>query len=231
VDGALLVGDAGGLCNSLRLKGVHLAVQSGLAAGDALAAGWPKKNFSATALQGYPQQLQTSTPWKELQQIRNVRASFHYGLLPGMLAVGASLVSGGALPPGKMSFGPDADALHPKAGARPYPTPPAPQPGEAPLQLDKLSDLFFSKTQHEENQPSHLKILDPEKCKRCIEQYGAPCTRFCPAQVYVLPPGGQEIHVDFSNCLHCKTCQIKDPLRNIQWTAPEGGGGPLYTRM
>ncbi len=231
VDGAILVGDAGGLCNSLRLKGVHLAVQSGLAAGDALAACWQKGDFSAAALQPYPQQLHTSGPWRELAQIRNVRACFHHGLLPGMLAVGASVISGGALPPGKMSFGTDAAAMQPMATARPCPTPPAPDASAAALQLDKLSDLFFSKTHHEENQPSHLKILDPAKCKLCIQQYGAPCTRFCPAQVYVLAPEQQAIHIDFSNCLHCKTCQIKDPLQNIQWTAPEGGGGPIYSKM
>ena len=230
-DGAIMVGDAGGLCNSLRLKGVHLAVQSGLAAGDALFACWQNGDWSHAGLQKYPELLQGSTGWKELEKIRNVRASFHSGTLAGMLSVGASLCSGGALPPGRLSLDPDWKGMTALTSVRPCPQPPKATGSNSNLQLDKLSDVFFSKTHHEENQPSHLKIPDPGKCKTCIAKYGAPCTRFCPAQVYVLNEDKQGVHVDFSNCLHCKTCQIKDPLQNIQWTPPEGGGGPVYSRM
>ena len=230
-DGAILVGDSGGLCNSLRLKGVHLAVQSGLAAGDTLFDGWKNGDLSRAALQKYPERLKTSTAWKQLERIRNVRASFRYGLVPGMISVGMSTCSGGLLPPGRMALEPDWKAMKAKAGVRPCQPPPKAAGAEAGLQLDKLSDVFFSKTHHEENQPSHLKIPDPEKCKLCIQKYGAPCTLFCPGQVYVLKPDRQGIHIDFSNCLHCKTCQLKDPLQNIQWTPPAGGGGPVYSRM
>ena len=230
-DGALIVGDAGGLCNSLRLKGVHLAVQSGLSAGDALYECWKSGNYSKAALQKYPEQLQTSTSWLELQNIRNVRASFMFGTLPGMISVGMSLFSKGMLPPGRMPLEPDWASMKAKAAVKPCPLPAKVDEAESKLQLDKLSDLFFSKTHHEENQPSHLKIPDPAKCKVCIEKFGAPCTLFCPAQVYVMKEDNQGIHIDFSNCLHCKTCQIKDPMQNIQWTPPEGGGGPAYARM
>ena len=230
-DGAIIVGDAGGLCNSLRLKGVHLAVQSGLAAGDTLFDCWKSGDYSRTALQQYPQRLQASTAWKQLEGIRNVRASFKYGTLGGMASVGLSVFSGGRVPPGQMSLEADWDAMLPKAKVRPCLQTPKVEAAEAPLQLDKLSDVFFSKTHHEENQPAHLKIPDPEKCKLCIPKFGAPCTLFCPGQVYVLKPDQQSIHIDFSNCLHCKTCQIKDPLENLQWTPPEGGGGPVYSRM
>jgi len=231
VDGAILVGDGAGLCNSLRLKGVHLAVQSGIAAGDALFEGWKGKDFSVAAMMKYPERLKESASWKELQKTKNVRAGFTYGSVPGMMTVGMGVVSGGILPPGRMSLEPDWEAMKSKADAKPWVQPVKVGDSEANTQLDKLSDVFFSKTHHEENQPSHLKILDPEKCKTCIQKYGAPCTLFCPAQVYVLNDDKQGIHVDFSNCLHCKTCQIKDPLQNIRWTPPEGGGGPVYSRM
>lgn len=229
-EGALIVGDGGGLCNSLRLKGVHLAVQSGLSAGDTLFECWKNDDLSKAALMKYPARLKESAAWKELETIRNVRASFRYGTIPGMMAVGLSLVSSRLLP-GRMALHPDWSCMKPRAGVTPCAVPPKVADAEAPLQMDRLSDVYFSKTHHEENQPSHLKIPDPEKCKTCIREFGAPCTLFCPAQVYVLKDDKQGIHIDFSNCLHCKTCRIKDPLRNIQWTPPEGGGGPSYSGM
>ncbi len=230
-DGAIIVGDAGGLCNSLRLKGVHLAVQSGISAGDTLYECWKNDDMSRSALMKYPERLQKSAAWQELRKIKNVRASFRYGSIPGMMAVGMCTFSGGLLPPGRMALEPDREAMKPLAAVKPCKLPPKAGQDESNLQLDKLSDVFFSKTHHEENQPCHLKIPDPEKCKVCIRKFGAPCTLFCPAQVYVLKDDKQGIHIDFSNCLHCKTCQIKDPLHNIEWTPPEGGGGPGYSRM
>ena len=231
-DGAVIVGDGAGLSNSLRLKGVHLAVQSGIAAGDALFESWKNnKDFSVAALQKYPENLKDSVPWRELEKIKNVRAGFTYGSLPGMAVIGMSHFSCGLLPPGRIALEEDREAMKAKADVKPCALPPKVGADEANLQLDRLSDLFLSKTHHEENQPSHLKITDPDKCKICIKKYGAPCTLFCPAQVYVLTDDQQGIHIDFSNCLHCKTCQIKDPLNNIQWTPPEGGGGPVYSKM
>lgn len=230
-DGAIIVGDGAGLCNSLRLKGVHLAVQSGISAGNALFEGWKRKDFSVAVMSQYPESLKTSAAWAELEKIKNVRASFTYGILPGMASVGMSLFSSGMLPPGRMALEPDWEAMKAKADVKPCALPVKVDAGEANLQLDRLSDLFLSRTHHEENQPSHLKILDAEKCKVCIRKYGAPCTLFCPAQVYVLKDDQQGIHIDFANCLHCKTCQIKDPMQNIRWTPPEGGGGPVYTNM
>ena len=94
---------------------------------------------------------------------------------------------------------------------------------------DRLTDVFMSGTMHEEDQPCHLKILDTAKCEICQQRFGAPCTRFCPAEVYRLEEG--KLEIDFSNCLHCKTCRIKCPMGNIDWTFPQGGDGPRYTRM
>jgi electron-transferring-flavoprotein dehydrogenase len=99
------------------------------------------------------------------------------------------------------------------------------------LTFDKLSDLYHSGTRHEEDQPAHLKIGDWDLCAtRCREEYGNPCVNFCPASVYEMSDEGQgvQLKLNFSNCVHCKTCDIKDPYENITWTLPEGGGGPSY---
>ena len=99
----------------------------------------------------------------------------------------------------------------------------------SPLQPDRLTDVFMSGTIHEEDQPCHLKIKDPAACAACEKEFGSPCTRFCPAEVYLRE--GDHLQIDFSNCLHCKTCRIKCPKGNIDWTFPQGGDGPRYTRM
>jgi electron-transferring-flavoprotein dehydrogenase len=99
----------------------------------------------------------------------------------------------------------------------------------SPVQPDRLTDVFMSGTIHEENQPCHLKIFDSAKCAECEKKYGSPCTRFCPAEVYRREEG--ELHIDFSNCLLCKTCKVKCPMANIDWMFPQGGDGPRYTRM
>jgi len=98
--------------------------------------------------------------------------------------------------------------------------------------LEKLEDLYYSGVKHEENQSPHLRIIDPDLCSgKCIDNLGAPCVKFCPAQVYELSENRKEIKIQAANCLHCKTCQIKDPYQNIEWTFPEGGGGPGYREM
>ena len=97
------------------------------------------------------------------------------------------------------------------------------------MQPDRLTDVFMSGTIHEEDQPCHLKIKAPDKCEACERRFGSPCTRFCPAEVYRRDEG--KLQIDFSNCLHCKTCKIKCPMENIDWTFPQGGDGPRYTRM
>ncbi len=228
-DGAVIVGDGAGLLDSVRLKGVHMAVYSGMAAGDALWGCWQKKDWSTTLLKEYPARLQTSKGWTDIRKIRNVRASFKFGMLPGIMATGMSLVTGGWLPPGRVRRRPDHEGMARIGEGCKLPVPP--KANSSKQQLDLLTDVFHSGTKHEEHQPSHVHILDRGVCLKCKAEYDAPCTRFCPAQVYEWDEAEKQVRVSFTNCLHCKTCQIKNPKRNIEWVTPEGGGGPAYTDM
>lgn len=228
-DGVMILGDSAGLLDTLRLKGIHIAIQSGIAAGDALFECWQKNDFSLGALQEYPRRFHAMSGWRQMNRVRNVRASFARGTIPGMIAAGLSVVTGGFLPGGRRTMERDYATLKPVSAGSELPGAPS---SDQALQMDRLSDLYHSGTRHEEDQPSHLKIPDPVVCcEKCIPTYGAPCTKFCPAQVYNLSDDGKSIRVDFANCLHCGTCEVKDPYRNIEWHLPEGDGGPRYQGM
>ncbi|MDD5521394.1 MAG: electron transfer flavoprotein-ubiquinone oxidoreductase [Kiritimatiellae bacterium] len=230
-DGAMIVGDGAGLLDSLRLKGIHIALQSGIAAGDTLFDCWEKNDYSLNTLKAYPEKFYQMSGWKQMRRVKNVHASFTYGMFPGMMAVGMSWATAGILPMGQLTTTADWKHMKPKSECKPWDQVPKSDDSNRELQMDRLTDVFFSGTKHEEHQPCHLKILDTEKCKECINKFGAPCTLFCPAQVYTLNDDGLSIRIDPSNCLHCKTCQIKDPYQNIEWNLPEGGGGPHYKEM
>jgi electron-transferring-flavoprotein dehydrogenase len=225
-DGALIVGDGAGLVDTLRIKGVHIAMQSGLAAAQTLADCWAAGDFSLAALEAYGERLKKTSGWRELKRVKNVRAPFSTNLLLGVLSAGCAWATRGALPFWAVPMEPDHEALLPLKGRAPDR---AGAPPAGPTSPDRLTDVFMSGTMHDEDQPCHLKIKNREACADCIGRFGAPCQLFCPAEVYRLEEG--RIHVDFSNCLHCKTCQIKDPYQNIEWTFPQGGEGPRYTRM
>ena len=217
--GVLIVGDGAGLLDSLRIKGVHIALQSGMAAAESILTG---KDYEAI--------LRKTSGWKEMKRVRNVRAGFCYGLPWGVAMAGLAWITRGLFPffrlPG-LSEG-DAAGLRRLDGGK-CALSPVPSGMPAAVMPDRLTDVFMSGTIHEENQPCHLKILDPGKCRTCQVEFGAPCTRFCPAEVYRMDEG--KLEIDFSNCLHCKTCRIKCPMENIDWTFPQGGDGPRYTRM
>jgi electron-transferring-flavoprotein dehydrogenase len=228
-DGVMIVGDGAGLLDSLRLKGIHIAMQSGIAAGDTLFDGWKKNEFSPSVLRDYPKRFHSMSGWRQMKRVKNVRACFTRGTLAGMTGAGMSVFTNGLLPSGRLKMEADGKAMRRKSESRKFAEG---WPTNPDLDLDRLTDVYHSDTHHEENQPCHLKILDPERCVReCFEKYGAPCALFCPAQVYNLTGDGKGIRIDFSNCLHCETCQIKDPLGNIRWTFPEGGDGPRYCGM
>ncbi len=228
--GALIVGDAAGLLDAVRLKGAHLAVESGMAAAEALYACWAADDWSAARLDQYPARLYASEPWRRWRRFRNVRPLFQWGQVPGIMAIGASFLTAGVLPPGRFRSHPDhlADPL----ADCPRPRPDLPGPSEKELNLDILTDIYHSGTEHEEDQPCHLVIREPARCTAgCFAKFGAPCTIFCPAQVYEYNEERTAIRISPSNCLHCKTCTIKCPLGNIEWRLPEGGGGPRYQGM
>ena len=225
-DGALIVGDGAGLVDTLRIKGIHIAAQSGRAAAETLAECWNANDFSLKALKPYGDRLKRTEGWKQLKRVKNVRAPFSTNLILGVMSAGCAWATFGTFPFWQVPMAPDYEEMLPLKGGK---LPEAKVLDTSPTSPDRLTDVFMSGTIHDEDQPCHLKILDRAVCQKCIKLYGAPCQRFCPAEVYRLEDG--KIHVDFSNCLHCKTCQIKDPFQNIEWTFPQGGDGPRYTRM
>lgn len=229
VDGALFVGDSASMLNVQRLKGIHTAMKSGMLAAEtaleALAAG----DASARVLQSYPERVEASWIKTELHRARNFGQALSRKGVVKFLLLGSQMVSGGRGLVDPMATVDDATTLKP---GRLEEAPPV-QNLDGQLYLDKLTGVYLSGTAHEEDQPCHLVIPDRELCvTRCWDTLRSPCTRFCPGQVYEMEPvdgGRPKLKLNPSNCLHCKTCEIKDPFHNILWTCPEGGGGPNYT--
>ncbi len=223
--GCLIVGDGAGLLDSLRIKGVHIALRAGVCAAEAILAGDEESYF---------ERLKKTPGWKEMKRVRNVRASFSYGMPFGVAAAGLAWATNGLFPFWRVPGCDEGDAatLKPLDRAK-LAREAANRPENSPTMPDRLTDVFMSGAMHEEDQPCHLKIKKPALCAECEEKFGSPCTRFCPAEVYRREPDAPAgaPTIDFSNCLHCKTCRIKCPMGNIDWTFPQGGDGPRYTRM
>jgi electron-transferring-flavoprotein dehydrogenase len=239
-DGLLIAGDAGGFLNSMRLKGVHLAMRTGMLAAetafDAVRAG----DASAARLKSYQDAIDASDVRRELYPVRNVHQSFSYGLLAGVAYSGLSLVTGGwwVRDPMPAHAGYERVARLDEYYKDGRPDPDAtvnPARIDRKLTFDRLTNVHYSGTRHAEDQPSHLLVHDTDICRtRCREEYGNPCTRFCPANVYEMVDAGdgtKKLQINPSNCVHCKTCDIMDPYQVIDWVPPEGGGGPQYEGM
>lgn len=231
-DGLMLVGESAGLLNSMRLKGIHLALASGMMAAKTAFQALALEDYSAAMLSGYERQFRSSAARRELWRARNFHQGFSAGLVPGMMNTAVGLLTGGR--GFKARLGAIPDHLH-MAKLTDLGNPPPPsRKFDGVLTFDKLTDVYASGTRHEENQPAHLKVGDPTICQtRCVVEYGNPCQYFCPAQVYeiVEDEGGKRLHINAGNCVHCKTCDIADPYGIITWTVPEGGGGPAYSGM
>lgn len=238
VDGALLVGDSAGLLNVPYLKGIHYAMKSGMLAADTIFNALLHNDASAAGLSSYEARLASSYVIQDLYRVRNFRRAFAYGRLPGLLLGGLTMWTG--LGPSKPAgVQEDFRHLRPLDQAARGRWVSAPARYDAGVLVDKLTDVYHSGTQHREDQPSHIQILDPTRCLTdCIARFGdAPCTHFCPAGVYevVGERAGCRIQINFANCVHCKTCVIKDPIdvvpgdqvQNIVWRAP-AEGGPRY---
>jgi electron-transferring-flavoprotein dehydrogenase len=239
-DGLLIAGDAGGFVNSIRLKGIHLAMRTGMLAADAAFDAIRAGDLSAARLKSYEAAINASDVRRELYPVRNVHQAFSYGLMPGMAYAGLSLVTGGWWIQDPMPV--HAGYEHLRKLAEYYPDgQPDPESTVNPVKIDRqltydrLTGVHFSGTRHPEDQPSHLVVHDANVCAtRCREEFGNPCTRFCPANVYEMVDAGhgrKKLQINASNCVHCKTCDIMDPYQIIDWVPPEGGGGPQYEGM
>ena len=229
--GGLLVGDAAGFLNVPKIKGNHAAMKSGMLAAEALVEIFQTGDPSGKECTGYHQKFEESWLKKELSSVRNIRPSFHWGLLPGLIysALDTYLFRGKA--PWTFRNHADHDRLQ-KAALAPaidYPKP------DGVLTFDRLSSVFVSNTNHEEDQPCHLQLKDPTVPVRVnLQLYDEPAQRYCPAGVYEIvhnDRGEPRLQINAQNCVHCKTCDIKDPTQNINWVVPQGGGGPNYSGM
>jgi electron-transferring-flavoprotein dehydrogenase len=230
VHGGLIVGDSGSFLDSQRLKGIHLAMKSGMLAAEAAFEALKSGDTSAKTLKLYKEKIDRSYIKEELWKVRNFHQSFHNGLFQGFVLSGLQQVTGGRGLVDPMQAHPGYEAYQKIHGR------PAPQrfKGDGKLTFDRLTDVYHSGTRHEEDQPCHLKVLDLNICStRCVEEYGNPCQYFCPAAVYemVKEGAGVKLKISAANCVHCKTCDIADPYQIIDWAVPEGGGGPNYEGM
>ena len=230
--GGVLVGDDAGFLNASRIKGSHAAIKSGMLAADA-AYEAVAKGRSSDVLTAYPSAFQESWLYDELYRARNFKPWMSKGLISGTLMVGIDqIVLGGKAPWTLHHHHSDHETLMEKRDCTPidYPKP------DGVLTFDRLSSVFISNTNHEENQPCHLTLKDATvPINVNLERYDAPEQRYCPAGVYeiVRDDAGTNprLQINAQNCVHCKTCDIKDPTQNIVWVVPEGGGGPNYPNM
>lgn len=229
--GGLLVGDTAGFLNVPKIKGTHTAMQSAMLAAEAVfeLLGQEQPAREATA---YSQKFKQSWLHEELHRVRNIRPSFRWGLWPAMIysALDTFLFRGKA-PWTLRHHQADHQSLKPADECAPiaYPKP------DGVLTFDRLSSVFISNTNHGEDQPPHLKLKDASvPVQFNLAKYDAPEQRYCPAGVYEIvgrEEGEPRLQINAQNCVHCKTCDIKDPTQNIVWTVPEGGGGPNYPNM
>jgi electron-transferring-flavoprotein dehydrogenase len=225
--GGALIGDAAGFLNVPKIKGTHAAMKSGMVAAeavaDALAEGRPD------LLPRYEEKLRSSWLWDELAAARNIRPGFaRFGLFGGLLHAAAdTYLLRGRAPWTLHHRHADHETLQPKAATNEivYPKP------DGVLTFDRLSSVYISNTNHEEDQPAHLTLRDPSRWAATNwATYGSPESRYCPAGVYEAVADGDNmrLQINAQNCVHCKTCDIKDPTQNIVWSPPEGAGGPNY---
>jgi electron-transferring-flavoprotein dehydrogenase len=236
--GWCVVGDSASFVDVQKLKGIHLAMKSGMLAGET--AFEVLKNPSATdTYKQYSEKIESSFVKKELYRVRNFHQALSLGLFKGLPLIALQEITGGRGLFDPMTSHSDAKTTETiaavwgspekaKAGSQ-LPTP------DGKLFFDKLSSVYLTGTSHDEDSPNHLLLQNPDTCRSiCEPKYKSPCVQFCPASVYEMIPslqhaGEKELQINSTNCIHCKTCDIKCPFENIDWTAPEGGGGPKYT--
>jgi electron-transferring-flavoprotein dehydrogenase len=237
-DGLILCGDSAGLLDPRKLKGIHYAIKSGIMAAETLYEAVRKDDYSAAVLAKYAERFEKSWVKQELHVSRNFHAGFKKGLTAGLFHAGVQMISGGRGLFDRKHHDRDHEYMLTRTD---YKRRFGEDPKKHEVKLDneytfdKVTDVYKSGTAHEEHQPSHLVIEDYDICNnRCTEEYGNPCRHFCPAQVYEMVddpdrPGKLKLQLTPSNCVHCKTCDIRDPYQVIRWVTPQGGEGPNYT--
>ena len=239
-DHVMIVGDSAGLVAMPSLKGVHLGIQSGMLAAKTAFEALKKNDTTSRQLNLYEELFEKSPAHKELYAVRNFRQSFKNNLFLGMLQFGTQLVTGGRglSLSGKLKMAEDYkhyDSIREVRGRAFLEQNKNELVFDKVMTFDKEADIFYSGTKHDEEQPSHIVVPNLEVCQVCIEKYDAPCQRFCPAQVFEIAADGKtgkkQLTLHPSNCVHCKTCDIKDPFENVLWLTPYGGDGPEYENM
>ncbi|MEE8196467.1 MAG: electron transfer flavoprotein-ubiquinone oxidoreductase [Acidiferrobacterales bacterium] len=228
--GGALIGDGAGFLNVPKIKGTHTAMKSGMVAAEA--------TFEALQagadgdLADYPTRLKNTWLWDELYRVRNIRPAFRWGLVGGLAYSGLDTYVLRGRAPWTMHHHNDHECLNKASACRPidYPKP------DGEVSFDKLSSVYLSGTNHEENQPVHLRLKNASVAIDInLKDYEAPEERYCPAGVYEIvrdeDGSNPRLQINAQNCVHCKTCDIKDPTQNIDWVVPEGGGGPNYPNM
>ena len=232
--GAAIVGDAAGFLNVPRIKGIHCAIKSAMLAAEAVFPLLDNEGENAQSgkeAAAYQNLFEQSWLYRELHAARNIRPSFKWGMWPAFAYTGLEqYILKGRAPWTLKHHGTDHGSLKKAAACRPiaYPKP------DGVLTFDRLSSVFLANVSHEEDQPSHLLLRDPQTMIDVnYKEYASPETRYCPAGVYEIHEenGSPRLHINAANCIHCKTCDIKDPTQNITWICPEGGGGPNYGEM
>jgi electron-transferring-flavoprotein dehydrogenase len=242
-DGFMVCGDSASMVDVQKLKGIHLAMKSGMLAADTVFDGLQKgADFNSETTRGYEKRVEESFVKSELYRVRNFHQALSKGFLTGFPLIGLQEMTGGR---GLQDFmkiehsdaettekvvevwGPEG--LNAEENQLPKP--------DGVLFFDKLSSVYLTGTMHDEDSPNHLLLKDGDTCRSiCEPKYKSPCNHFCPASVYEMvpstkEPGKKDLQINYTNCIHCKTCDIKCPFENIEWTTPEGGGGPQYREV
>ena len=228
--GGMLIGCSAGFVNVPKIKGSHTAMKSGMTAAEAVFDWLTGETQEDAEVRAYGERLRQTWLWDELYRVRNIRPSFHGGFVQGFLysAIDTVILRGRA--PWTFRHRPDHESLKPKKACQAidYPAP------DGEITFDRASSVFLASTNHEEDQPVHLTLKDASvPVDINLALYDAPEQRYCPAGVYEIieDDDGARLQINAQNCVHCKTCDIKDPTQNIVWVTPEGGGGPNYPNM
>ena len=238
-NGWMVTGDSASMVDVQKLKGIHLAMKSGMLAAETALQGIVLNNFNEGTLESYGEKVQASFIKSELYRVRNFHQTLGKGLLASLPLIGLQEITGGRGLSDNMPAHQDAKSTLKVAqvwgeGGEKSPENQLPK-ADGTTYFDKLSSVYLTGTMHDEDSPNHLLLKNNDICRSvCEPQYKSPCNHFCPASVYEMVPardgaqGKYDLQINYTNCIHCKTCDIKCPFENIEWTVPEGGGGPRY---